>query len=462
VSFTLEAGGTYYVGISGEQNRFYDPIRGTQDSSDPGLDFGHDKGAYTLALKLVAGGPVDPDDQIAEARAIAFATPTTGTIGVRDVDMFAFTVTGSPPVLYTLRGRPTDPDQFFQPVLSVFDASGNAVDVEFEPGGTLNVPGPGKYFVGVSESQNTTYDPLTGYRDALAGTGTYTLTLYRPPQANDPDDQIAEAAPTAIGSSKAGTIDNPQDVDLYAFQAVGGRGIAIDLDPSATSGIAASSLRVFDGQGRLLAQNEGGLAPGEMPPPDFGLTGDSYLEFFPSTSGTYYFGVAGSGNFQYDPLSGLGDVPASSAGGYRVTLSALPADADPDNQLGEAVAVAAPGTRSGTISTPNDIDFIKVTVTAGQHLGFDLDLPIGSKLDPFLRLFDVIGQELGRSDDDPAPGERLGIESYLERVFAQAGTYYVGISSHGNGSYDPASGFTNASPGGDSTGAYVLKVTKLP
>ena len=73
----------------------------------------------------------------------------------------------------------------------------------------------------------------------------------------------------------------------------------------------------------------------------------------------------------------------------------------------------------------------------------------------YLRLFDSKGRELHANDDAAAPGESAGFDSYLEYVFATAGTYYIGVSGVSNASYSATDG-SGDFPG--STGGFTLRL----
>ena len=72
-----------------------------------------------------------------------------------------------------------------------------------------------------------------------------------------------------------------------------------------------------------------------------------------------------------------------------------------------------------------------------------------------LRLFDSSGNQVASNDNGAAPGETLGTESYLDYTFAADGRYYVGISGHGNATYDTVTGDGDAT---GSTGGYSLLI----
>lgn len=135
------------------------------------------------------------------------------------------------------------------------------------------------------------------------------------------------------------------------------------------------------------------------------------------------------------------------------TTPATPPAADAGDTLANAFPVAGSTRLTGTVgngpSGSRDVDLYKVVLQAGQTLVIDIDartLPIGSRLDSFVRLFNAAGTELARNDD--AQGS---LDSYLAFAASATGTYYVGVSGYRNSTYNPVTGLNTAV---GSTGAY--------
>jgi len=106
-----------------------------------------------------------------------------------------------------------------------------------------------------------------------------------------------------------------------------------------------------------------------------------------------------------------------------------------------------------------DVDFFRFQLAVGDRVTVDIDAAQrggGSTLNPYLRLFDSIGQEVLASDDDPAPGETPSVDSFLNYVADRAGTYYVAVSGRGTNTYDPFS--QGNRPGSSSTGPYDITI----
>jgi hypothetical protein len=133
----------------------------------------------------------------------------------------------------------------------------------------------------------------------------------------DPDDQIAEAislGTLAQTRSATNQNDTSTDVDLFSFSVAPGQRISFDIDPTPTSPVLDSLLRLFDASGIQLAANDNAAAPGES------STTESFFSYTFPTAGTYYIGVSGNLNTAYNPLTGDGDTP-SPTGPYTLILS---------------------------------------------------------------------------------------------------------------------------------------------
>ncbi len=142
----------------------------------------------------------------------------------------------------------------------------------------------------------------------------------------------------------------------------------------------------------------------------------------------------------------------------RLLLSSISStDLDPDDQISEALPLGAlMQTRSSTnqIDSSTDVDLFSFSVAAGQKISFDIDAtPTSAAVDSLLRLFDSSGNQLASNDNSPAPGESGSTESFLSYNFVTAGTYYVGVSSSANSTYNPLTGDGDTA---SATGPYTL------
>ncbi|NEP16792.1 MAG: hypothetical protein F6J97_07785, partial [Leptolyngbya sp. SIO4C1] len=90
-----------------------------------------------------------------------------------------------------------------------------------------------------------------------------------------------------------------------------------------------------------------------------------------------------------------------------------------------------------------DVDMYSVDLSAGDVLRLDIDARINrasdESPDTVVQIFDADGNLLAQSDDDFAPDELFAPgrqDSYLEFTPDADGTYYIGVSSFGNGLFD--------------------------
>lgn len=240
------------------------------------------------------------------------------------------------------------------------------------------------------------------------------------------------------------------DVDMFAVTVEAGQTLSFDIDLP-DSGLQ-SLLRLFDTTGVELAENLTAVGAD----PEYSAS-ESFLQYTFAYAGTFYLGVSASLNADYDPLTGeLAAV--GSTGTYTVIIQQVTFD-EPGNTLATALPVAVPTTVAQSISPAGDIDLYVFTVAAGDTVSMDLDLPAG-EWSAYLRLFDSAGMELEANwyGAGPAP-EFHWSEPFIEHRFAEAGTYYLGVSGSSNGWYNPVDG-SGIEPMSE-TGDYTLIIERL-
>lgn len=152
----------------------------------------------------------------------------------------------------------------------------------------------------------------------------------------------------------------------------------------------------------------------------------------------------------------LGADPLSNLDGTTVTGARLNA--------AKSLRVITAGLNT-PIST-NDVDIYQFKLGLGERAIVDIDTA-NSGLDTVLQIFDSrgIAQEFVNasgvvttsSDNDAAPGELAGTDSYADFTALEPGVYYAAVSSVGNANYDPLS-FANRT-GGTTTGAYRITIS---
>ena len=291
---------------------------------------------------------------------------------------------------------------------------------------------------------------VTGTGDLAGSTGSYTLIINNVAVVVDTNDQISEAISVNINSTVSGSILNTTDVNVYKYVVVAGQHLSFNINITAGSTFD-SYIRIFNSSGTLLISNDNGAASGET------LAYSSYVEYTFVTGGTYYIGVSGAPNIAYNVLTGTGDVPGST-GAYTLVINNVTSSTDTNDQISEATLINIGSIVSDVISVGTDVNLYAFTVTAGDKIGFDIDLPAGSLLDSYLRIFNGSGTQLTFNNDGAAPGESLGKASYVEYTFTTGGTYYIGVSGYGNTGYNAITGTGDIS---GSTGGYTLNPVLL-
>ncbi len=298
------------------------------------------------------------------------------------------------------------------------------------------------------------------------------------PGTGDPNSTIEGAilgprldgAPTgvvlgSIGFDQQADI-GPTDVDLYRVQMLSPGTLTVTTDTHPTDPDDFDTiLRLFDSNGVELTVNDD-IQPG--------------VETFSQIStdlapGTYFVGVSGFNNDQYNPNQAGGGV-AGATGNYSLLFSLT--NPDPNGLLTGAVPVnlgggGEPEFFNGFIGADfgepvgvADVDLFRLVVPDDGTLLIDIDTPFveGEFVDSFLRVFDSAGNELAFSDDelsvdidgfateftDPLFGD-LAFHDPVDRQFFDghqtdsfiAGTvtrgdvFYIGVSDFLNNLYDP-------------------------
>ena len=184
---------------------------------------------------------------------------------------------------------------------------------------------------------------------------------------------------------------------------------------------------------------------------------------------------------------GTGYLVSSNDDGGEFTLSdtpiaSPPSDSESNDTIATAVATGLTADNSSVsiagelaqqrnpaIDRTEDVDMYSVDLAAGDVLRIDTDaraiFDSSESPDTILRVFDADGNQLAQSDDNFAPDELFGSgrqDSYVEFTSEADGTYYVGVSSFGNGEF----GFDNnpydpnvaGSGTGRSFGDYILNL----
>jgi hypothetical protein len=242
-----------------------------------------------------------------------------------------------------------------------------------------------------------TYRPTTSgtyYLDAggySTSTGSYSVVASEVPATT------ATYSSVSVNGSVQGDIQDTNDQDWHRISLTAGQSYIFDVDGG---GLSDPTLALRNSVGTQLSFNDDG-GPGL----------DSRIEFTAASSGTYYLDVGGYG---------------SNTGSY--TLSTRIDDIADDIYSIDTVAVG--GSRSGTVNSAADQDYIGVSLVAGQSYIFDVD-GVGLS-DPTLALRNSAGTQLAFNDDGGP-----GLDARVEFTATSSGMHFldVGGYSTNTGSY---------------------------
>lgn len=371
IQLEVEAAGTYFIGVSGQGNDSYDP-----EEAGSGNDPFASTGEYTLNVEnlgvAVEAGPEEPNDTIANATATDLTPENLGSFRFADgaigdnpdledvsLDVDIFQVELAENSLLTADINTGELESDLDSVVQIFDSEGQLITfnddqnidtldafLEFSP------ETEGTYYIGVSGLGNNGDE---GYNPNQAGSGTtggsqgsyeLELQLEELPVEDPTNDTIDTAVATGLNrdnpgsTTKSGIIgDNDAvdaaglDVDLYAVSLKLGDSLDVNVESQVLGSELDSYLRVFNADG---APVEGAFDD------DSGEFEDSQLTFTPDTNGTFYVGVSGFGNIDYDATSAGSGEEAGTTGEYEITLNltpGTPAVATPDELSTEEGAV---------------------------------------------------------------------------------------------------------------------------
>jgi hypothetical protein len=250
----------------------------------------------------------------------------------------------------------------------------------------------------------------TYYLDAggySSSTGSYSLVASEVPATT------ATYSSVAVNGSVQGDIQDANDQDYHSVSLTAGQHYIFDVDGGSLSD---PTLALRNSVGTQLAFNDDG-GPGL----------DSRIEFTASSTGTYFLDVGGY---------------STNTGSY--TLATRIDDIADDIYSIDNVAVG--GSRSGTIDSAADQDYVGVSLTAGQSYIFDAH-GVGLS-DPTLALRNSAGTQLAFNDDGGP-----GLDSRIEFTASSSGMYFLdvgGYSTH-TGSYNLAARIDDAADDIDTT-----------
>lgn len=275
-------------------------------------------------------------------------------------------------------------------------------------------------------------------------TGAYTLSVMQTP----PDDHAsvvgASASPLTLGTPGSGEIGIPGDSDVFKLDLQAGRVYQVSASGLANhhGTLVDPFVRVFDGQGKLLAFNNNG-----------GVGNDAEMYFVPTTTSTYYVEASAAN--------------ARGMGTYEVSVIQrdMPADEAPGD-ISSTVFLSPGQSYDGRLLTQGDEDWFGIRLTAGEDYVFRVRGATsgqGTLLDPVLQILSANGQSVLTVDNTLVSAEpataftapSTGVYYLAVRAangLADTGTYRLVTrepDDHGNTKAQSTSLVLNASLPGD-------------
>lgn len=360
IDFFLRSAGTYYVGVSGFDNRAYDPnVSGsgtTQSTGTYSIKFTSTTSTpdivnYNASNNSVPGQPAFPlaipPGGLTQGTTIAqISIADTRTIldlnvsinlrhpNVSDLDIDLIAPDGTTVRLFTRLGGTGDD-------LGTRDGSGNPVlYTTFDDEQTTSITAASPPFAG-----NFRPEQSLGNFDGRVAAGTWTLRIFDfralnagslidwkmefrfandifgPFEAND-TTSLAKPIPNINGTG-SGTVTGfigdggfgNLDRDLFSFTASPGSTLNATVTPG--TGTLDSALRLFDSAGnQVLMSNPSGVRTSTI------------SNFVFANGGTFYLGVSETSNTSYNPLSVGTGVAAATTGDYTLSVNVTPGVSD--------------------------------------------------------------------------------------------------------------------------------------
>jgi hypothetical protein len=405
VQFVTDAGGQFFVGVSGSGNDAYDPTQ-------PGVfNTNGTTGAYQLSFQTSALPGTDHQSQ-ADAAPLAVAAGASAVVGDFLADPNAgnfYSLHLDPGQILTLTAQV--PSFNFTQQLSVLDQAGDVLagssGSNSTPTATFDPASAGTYFVEVSAQSGSTFIPPPGaYEVQLSVT---------PPGTHDTLTSATLVSLPAAGTASASGVVGATDEELYSVNLAAGSDLSLGLAGAGSSPLAAGVLQVFDDSGnQLLASDFANPAGGATPP----------VQFFTATAGQFFVGVSGSGNDKYDPTQPGTANPNGTTGAYQLTFQ----EAAADSPLTLAVPAGASVVVGDSLADSGAGNFYSVQLDQGQVLSLSANVS-SFNFTPQLSVLDAAGNVLVSSPLF-GPSQALTFDAIT------AGTYSVEVSAQ-SGSTPP-------------------------
>jgi subtilisin family serine protease/subtilisin-like proprotein convertase family protein len=439
---------------------------------------------------LPVSGSFEVNDTLADATPVVFggsgsATFTGVTLGdglqgALDVDLFRFEMSRGGLITARIDAQHLPSPSPLDSYVRLFNALGEEISFNDQFNGNDSfldffVSTGGVYYIGVSGFGNDAYDPTLAGSGESQSTGVYNLTvtvdLVQDADASFADDDLP-AEGVAIPDQQTIT----RSIDVADTRQILDVNVRLDAQHTFVGDLRVSLISpvgtevvLIDGRGGdgqdltgTLFDDEASVSVADgVAPFTGGHRPDSPLSAFDGqdANGTWTLVVSDTTGLHSGTLLGwsielrlLNDIFGAFELNDTLTTARV---LDEINPTGSATRGADIGDGGFGLL---DVDLYQFTVEAGSTLDARVTAGAGGQGDPLdsaVRLFDGQGAEIKFAS--PAGTNDSAIEHF---VFAEGGTYTLGVSASSNLSYDP----TVVASGAESTtaGPYTLTVSVTP
>ena len=315
--------------------------------------------------------------------------------GTSDVDVYQISMNAAGLVSFSFD---SPYDDLYTPYfdLRVTDAN----DVVYAGGQTgtdivseVYLPGAGEYFVQVESSDYWYTDDQYGL--------SYQQVTRNYAVESESNDTAATANALTLGNQIQGQLSSVEDLDVFSFNLSASSIVNFVFDSPENDAYADYfEFSVFDASGTMY----GGAATGQ----------DASAEIFLPSAGEYYVSV-GSDDYWYSGLQ------------YGLTASLVDRDYDMESEGNETFQTADTlvlgREMRGQLSSVDDLDAYRFSVSGPQLLEFTFDSPVESPYAEYFTFFvvDIDNNVFGQTS--------TGVSGSAEIYLPEAGDYYLGIVS---------------------------------
>lgn len=318
-----------------------------------------------------------------------------------DLDFFRVDLTSGQRYLFNLKGAGSNP--IGSQELLLFNAQGVLQVLDFDSGplgqATLSFVSPttDPYYLLTTNSDLESFGTASffgGYQISAA-----IVAL------DDHSDLKESGTPLAVGTSKSGAFDLPHDFDYFRVDLLAGQRYQFDMKGAGVDPLDSMEMQLIGSNGEQIEFDVGS-----------GAGAKAQISFVPATSSTYFL-LASNNDFS---KFGFDD----GIGSYQIGLSSVALD-DHSDLPGNATQMLMDTSKAGTFDLPDDLDYFKISLQAGQRYLIDLNwLGLGTVSSTEMQLFDPTGTL--QVSDTRLPGESLSEMSYRA---TSSGTFLLRASN---------------------------------